>query len=843
MDEINNNKKISEEEGKNQGLSLKDMWSMCVSRWPWFLISLVVCMTVAIFYILRTPPVYTRTSSVLIKEDRKGRSIAGDIQSSFADLGFAQSNVNVNNEIINFKSPDLMVDVVKRLDLNIDYMLEHRFYDRTLYGSTLPLKVEFLDLGNSESASLDIEPKTDNVYTISNITHNGEKVGKAADMSMGDTLKTAIGRIVLVPSHYHGVAPLDATLHVYRSSYSSAARRYSGSLGVALADKMATVIDLTLNDVNIQRAEDVLNMLVNVYNEKWIKDKNQIVASTNDFIADRLKVIESELGSVDKTISSFKSINLMPDVGAVASMEMQVSKEATRQIMDLNNQLSIARYLQSDIKESRGRLLPADVGLRESSIQGLINQFNTALLQRNRLVETSSEENYLVRDLDRQLEGYREAIMSSIDNYIVGVEMQLSAFRATQATADARISSNPQQAGQLLSDERQQKVKEALYLYLLQKREENELSQAFTAYNTRVVMAPGGGSAPIAPRRAMIYLIAFVLGLAAPFGLIYLLEVSNTTVRGREDLKNMSTPFVGELPSVIPNKDLSLRRIPVKLLSFKDTARKKAEEDAANRKILVKRHSRNMINEAFRVVRTNLEFMCGKGEGGYVIMVTSMNPGSGKTFISSNLSTAFAIKGKKVIAVDLDLRKRSLSGMVEKTKVGLSDYLNGKADDYEQFIIKNVGDNGLDVLPVGTLPPNPAELLAGERLEQLLASLRGKYDYIFLDCPPVEIVTDADIINRLADLTLFVVRAGVLERSLLADIDRFYNTKKYNNLAVILNATDGGGHYGYKYGYRYGYRYGYHYGYGHYGYGSYGYGSDSDKDESGDETKNETKEA
>ncbi len=810
MDENNLNGTSVQEQA---GLTLKDMIAMCLHRWPWFVLSVVICSAIALFYILRTPPVYTRSASVLIKEDRKGRSISADVQSSFSDLGLVQSNVNVNNEIINFSSPDMMMEVVKRLNLEVEYKQDHRLYDRTLYGSSLPLKVEFLDLGNSDSAYMDVLPVEDSLFILTSFKRNKLPVEGAEQVSaaMGDTLSTPLGRILISPSTYQDVPSLTAPLHVFRSSLHSSATRFTKALTVALANKQATVINLSLDDVNIQRAEEVLNMLINVYNEKWIKDKNQITTSTNEFIADRLEVIESELGNVDSNISTFKSVNRLPDIGASASMDMQMSREANRQIMDLNNQLSIARYLLSYIRDSRGRLLPADAGLKESSIQSLINEFNSTLLQRNRLVESSSEENYLVRELDRQLEGYRGAIITSIDNYIVGVNMQLSASRSAQAYADARISNNPQQAGRLLSDERQQKVKESLYLFLLQKREENELSQAFTAYNTRVITAPNGSNSPIAPRRSMIMLVALMLGLAIPFGIIYLMEVSNTKVRGRDDLKNMAAPFLGELPSVEQKKSLIKR---------------KAKGDAEERRILVKSHKRDVVNEAFRVVRTNLEFMRGKGEGGYVVMVTSMNPGSGKTFISSNLSTAFAIKGKKTIVVDLDLRKKSLSEMFDSPKKGVADYLNEREEDFRSLIIRNVNDSGLDVLPVGTLPPNPAELLAEERLDALVDTLRGEYDYVFLDCPPVEIVTDADIINRLADLTIFVTRAGLLERSMLAVIDRYYNTKKYVNLAVLLNGTEGSGQYGYRYSY----------GYGHYGYG-YGYGYGNDEEGKNDKKK------
>ena len=508
---------------------------------------------------------------------------------------------------------------------------------------------------------------------------------------------------------------------------------------------------------------------------------------------------------MDKTITSYQSEHRIPDYKAAASMDMQLSAEAGKHLMELNNQLSIARFLQSDISGAApGTLLPANVGIDDPSTQGQINQYNTTMLQRNRLVESSSEENLLVKDLDQQLGSLRSSILTSLDNYIKSIGIQIRSSQQAQRSSQARVSDIPLQAGRLLSDERQQKVKEALYLYLLQKREENELSQAFTAYNTRVVTSPAGPSAPIAPNKKMIYLVALLLGLAIPFAWFYLKEVLNTTVRGRKDLENMSAPFLGELPSTYQKKNI-FDRI-------------KITDNPEDRKIVVMPHSRNVINEAFRVVRTNLEFMRGKDAGSKVLMVTSFNVGSGKTFVSSNLATTLAIKGKKVAILDLDLRKRSLSALAGQPKRGISDYLNGHTDDWASLVVHQVGGNALDVLPVGTMPPNPAELLAEPRLAALLNELRESYDYIFLDCPPIEIVTDADLIAPLADITVFVVRAGLLERSMLGQVEKYYSSKKYNNMAILLNGTESAGRYGYKYGYKYGYAY------GKYGssYGSYG---------------------
>ncbi|MBQ3722356.1 MAG: polysaccharide biosynthesis tyrosine autokinase [Bacteroidales bacterium] len=806
MDNNNTYNRPDTSSQEDNNLSLKDIWALCVNHWKWFAISLAVCLLAATYYVLTTVPVYTRSASVLIKEDRRSGSVSSDISGAFADLGFGQTRVNVNNEIINFLSPDLMQQVVKNLHLDVDYKVKGRRYKYTIYGSSLPVQVEFLDLGRNESAGLKLNLKDSSTFVLSDFTLRGDKVkGKKVTMAFDDTTDTPLGKILVTPTQYADQAKWDKPIFVNRSGFQATSRRYRSRLSATLSDKNTTVINLGFKDVNTQRAEDVLRMVINVYNENWIKDKNQITTSTNEFIADRLRVIEQELGSVDKTITSYRSEHRIPDYSAAARMDMELSAEAGKHLMELNNQLSIARFLQSDISSAApGTLLPANVGINDASTQGQINQYNTTMLQRNRLVESSSEENLLVKDLDQQLASLRSSILTSLDNYIKSIGIQIRSSQQAQRSSQARVSDIPLQAGRLLSDERQQKVKEALYLYLLQKREENELSQAFTAYNTRVIASPSGSNAPIAPNKKMIYLVALLLGLAIPFAWFYLKEVLNTSVRGRKDLENMSAPFLGELPSIYEKKNIF------------DHIR--ITDNPEDRKIVVKPHSRNVINEAFRVVRTNLEFMRGKDPGSKVLMVTSFNVGSGKTFVSANLATALAIKGKKTVILDLDLRKRSLSELAGQPKKGLSDWLGGQADDWQSLVVHQVGGNNLDVLPVGTMPPNPAELLAEPRLATLLTELRDSYDYIFLDCPPIEIVTDADLIAPLADITLFVVRAGLLERSMLGQVEKYYTSKKYNNMALLLNGTESAGRYGYKYGYKYGYAY------GKYGssYGSYG---------------------
>ena len=809
--ESNTNKSSWKQTDKT--LSVRDVFALCLGNWKWMLVSLAVCMLAATYYCIKTVPVYSRSASVLIKEDRKSSSLQGDVTQAFSNMGVGMAKVNVFNEIVNFKSPDLMLQVAKNLNLDVDYKLKGLRYYHTIYGTGLPVKVSFLDFEKSRYSAMQLDVNEDSTTVLlHDFVRGGNALSdEAMTVSYGDTVTTPLGRLVVERSPYATEAIVDRPIHVSRSTPQAAANGCRGRLNVDLSDKNTTIIRLDYRDVNIQRAEDVLNMIINCYNENWIKDKNQITISTNEFIADRLKVIEQELGSVDKTITSYRSEHRLPDAGAVAQMDMQISAEATKHLMELNNQLSIARFLQNDIRSAApGSLLPANVGLDDVSSQSEISKYNELMLQRNRLVESSSEENLLVLDLDQQLASLKSSILSSLDNYIRSVNIQIQSSQRARSSSEARVSDVPLQAGQLLSDERQQKVKEALYLFLLQKREENELSQAFTAYNTRVVASPSGSNTPIAPNRSKIYLIALVLSLAIPFLYFFLKETLNTTVRGRKDLENLSAPFLGELPATERRKGLQRLR------------RRKISDKKEDRKILVKAHSRNMVNEAFRVIRTNLEFLRGQDHDKKVFMVTSFNVGAGKTFVSSNLASSIAIRGRKTVIVDLDLRKRSLSALAEQPKHGVVDYISGATDNWEDLVVHDFGGNPLDLIPVGKMPPNPAELLGEDRLAHLLEILRQEYDYIFLDCPPIEIVTDSDIIAPLADITLFVVRVGLFDRAMLPQVERYYQEKKYNNMAILINGTETTGRYGYKYGYKYGYRYG-GYGYGKYGsdYGVY----------------------
>lgn len=778
----------------NESLSISEIFFITLHSWPWILFSVILCVSAAYIYLLRTPSVYTRSAELLIKENNKGRTAGAD---EFARLGIIPNNTNIQNEITNLQAKDLMEEVVKRLGLDINYYFKGRFYDIVAYGYDLPVKATLKDFPDESSLTFDLTVNNKGKVTIKNLTEaNKPAVEKMFTGNLNDSIQTPVGKIVVTATSVYAKGET-INLMVKKRPLTVARDSYNSRLSVSMSNEKSTVLELAISDQSIQRADEILNTLINVYNENWIRDRNQIAVSTSNFINDRLGVIEGELGNVDSDISSYKSATLTPDVTAAASMYMGQNQQTQAQILDVNNQLSMARYIRSYLASSdnKDQLLPANSGLNSSSVMTLIGEYNEKILQRNSLVAKSSEENPIVRQLDEQLNRQRQAIVRTIDNEIIALNTQLKSLRGSEAATVSKLASNPNVAKNLLSVERQQKVKESLYLFLLQKREENELSQAFTAYNTRIVNKPGAAGVPPTPNHRKILAIAFLIGLAIPFGCTFARETLNTKVRGRKDVENLSIPFLGEIPLYGSNR---------KKIKF---GREK-EVHA----IVVEAGKRDVINEAFRVLRTNFEFMRGhKGEAD-VVAITSFNPGSGKSFTTMNLAVALALKKQRVLVIDGDMRHGSTSAYVGSPEKGISDVLIGNTLNVCETIVADNDIPNFHILPVGTIPPNPTELLETNYFPDLISGLRKQYDYILIDCPPIEVVADAQIIDKQVDRTVFVLRAGLFERSMLSQLDKLYDEKKFKNMAIILNGTkSNNGRYG-SYYYGYGYGYGYNYG-------------------------------
>ena len=796
-------------------IRLQDLLYLCLAQWRWFILSLVVTCGIATFYNLTTPNVYQRTASLMIKDESKAQGIGSDVASMFSDMGMGNMKSNVNNELIAIQSPAVLLETGKRLKLDVDYAIDGRFHKEALYGADLPVTVDFVGFTDEQSGSFKLQLKGDGSYVISKlkgVTRDNLPVDDSDEITgrIGQIIRTPLGKIKVdkAPAFTQFVSGEDEpVLYVSRSNVYAMTDRIKGSLSASLSDVKSTVIDLTYKDVLAKRAEDVINNIIIVYRKNWLEDKNQMTISTSHFITERLGVIERELGDVDKNISAFKSSNLLPDVEAAAQQYMQKSTEVDKQIMDLNSRLAIAQYIRNYLtgKVGKNQLLPSNTGIESPGIEQQITEYNKNQLERNNIVANSSEQNPLVADYDQSLASMRKSIAASLDNFVVTLKTQLGTLQANEAATTSQIASNPNQAKYLQTVGRQQKVKEALYLFLLQKREENELSKAFTAYNTRIITPPTGDNTPVEPVRRKILLIALVLGFLIPVVVIYIREKANTTVRGRKDLKKVTVPFLGEIPFSISRKNRPTLEQRIKFW-------KKPKEV---RMVVVKAGKRDIVNEAFRVLRTNFEFTIGTHPEQNVIVFTSFNPGSGKSHIAANMAMSLAIKKKKVLLIDGDLRHGSTSMLINSPGEGLSDYLNGRIADIHDILYKGE-ENGLvkhfDVIPIGTIPPNPTELLFTPLLEKMIKTMREEYDYVFIDCPPIEVVADTPIYEQFADRTIFVVRAGLMERSMLPEVDALYKARKFKNMTLILNGTKArGGRYGSHYGYGYGYGYGYNY--------------------------------
>lgn len=778
-------------------INIIDLLRIVYDNWYWFALSVFICLIVGFYYVKSTPKIYSCTASVLIKDEGRGAKLPTEA-AAFEEVNMLNSMSSVDNEVLIFKSKRLMIEVARRLKLDISYKQRGKFRDWELYSHS-PVQVSFLEATEQMSLTLSVTPVSEKEVLLSGFPEQPDSVKTVERMTvaLNDTVETPVGKLVVTPSLYYSENYYGIPIKVAKRNLEVVALACNAGLQATLASKMATIINLTLNDVSPQRAEDIINTLIDVYNEDAINDKNQIAINTASFINDRLIIIEKELGGVDTEIADYKRENQLTDITSESRMYLQSTSTYQQEGLGLENQQTLSRYIRDYLTDpsKAADLIPANTGLSDTNIEGQIRDYNELLLKRDKLIGNSSDRNPVVQDMNNSLAAMRQTIIRTVDNLIAGLNMKIKNVRAQEARTSGRIAAVPTQQKYVLSVERQQKIKEALYLYLLNKREENALSKSITESNARVIDPAMGSDIPIAPKTKMILLASLVLGLLIPAGVLWAMTILDTAVRTRKDIEdNLTLPFLGEIPF------------------------KKKEGKEADQTLAVSEKGKDAVSEAFRIVRTNMDFMSAGGEKQQVLMTTSLNPDAGKTFISSNLAVTFAMTGKKVILVDLDIRKGTLSRRMHRKNEGVTNYLSGAVADLQSIIHPSEYHPNLDIIYNGPVPPNPAELLLGKRLDKLVEELKGMYDYVILDNVPSNMVADAAIVNRVADLTIYVIRAGMMDRRQLAEVEKLYTDKKFKNMAVVLNGVkynrSGYGHYGY---------------YGRYSYYGYGYGNDTRK--------------
>ena len=742
----------------NEDLQIVNLWEKYFKYWPWFVLSVMLCCGLAVFYVKSSPKLYKRTAAVLIKDDNEQ-----DITTAFSSRDPYRGKANVNNELEAFKSPQLTQEVVRRLNLNVNYFMQDGLRKVDLYTQS-PINVIFPDSHETESFSFQTELLPDGMVVLSNFSQNDVDIQQNITTRFNVETATPFGNITISPSLYYSRNRSYLPIEVSKKDIRTVTLRYAKALNISLSSKLNTVILLEMEDASIQLAEDFLNTLISLYQENWLAEKNSATITTLSFLDERIAITEQELAEIDGRLAQFKSSNLVTDVRNAGSMQLSQSMEYSGRILEVSNQISIARFIQDYLNDNtkRSEPLPTNItGVNHPALETAIKDYNIMLAERNRLLANSSELNPIIVDRSNALQSSRQTIIQTVDNLIVTLNLQLSGLQSQEARTTRNIASNPGQERQLISIEREQNIKETLYLYLLQQREENEMALIVTATNLQVITPPSGSLDPVKPNKYLILLVALMVGGGVPIGIIWGRDLINITIRDKNDLAVLPVPLLGVIPE--------------------------EKKSAKKGMLMVHYQGTGALNESFRMLRTNLGFACTPGTK--VIQITSMESGSGKTFTTVNLAMSFAIVGKRVIVLDLDMRKGRLSKLIGNPDMGISDLLSKKDQQERFFIEKDYFYSGFDVMPVGPTPPNPSELLMSDELANLIEKLKNSYDYIFIDSTPVNLVVDATIVSQFADLSIFVVRENFTDRRKLSEIKNMYLGGKFKNMRVILNGS------------------------------------------------------
>lgn len=788
-------------EEKEEKTDFKAVLFKYTIHWPWFVACILLCMAGAWLYLRYTPPVYNISASVIIKDNDKN-SKASSGMADLEDLGFYSSINNFDNEVEILQSRTLIKKVVEELDLYISYAAKSSFHDIELYKSS-PVKVwitpeEAQKLPAPAYINLTLQPG--NKLNVK-ITIGEQEYSKQFD-KLPALLTTPSGTFSFTPAD-STIAKSEQKIMATVSSPRSVVGSYRGALSIEPTSKSTTIAQISVKSTHTQRGMDFINKLVEIYNRDANDDKNEVATKTAEFIDERINIINGELGTTEQELETFKRDAGLTDLKSDAQLALSENSEYEKKRAENSTQLRLVQFLASyaNNPDHAYEVLPVNVGLTDTGLTELINRYNEMLLERKRLLRSSQENNPVVVNLDASIRAMRSNVLTTINSVQRGLAITQADLERQAGKYAGRITNAPGQERQLVSISRQQEIKAGLYLMLLQKREENAITLASTANNARIVDEALADAIPVSPKGKMIYLVALILGVALPVAVIYIIELFKYKIEGRADVEKItSLPIVGDVPF--------------------------SENKSSEGAIVVHENQNDLMAETFRNVRTNVLYMMKSNEK--VILVTSTTTGEGKTFIASNLAVSLALLGKKIVIVGLDIRKPGLNKafQLSRKEQGISQFLaNPEHTDLMSLVqVSNINPN-LSILPGGPIPPNPTELVARESLPQAIDILKKHFDYIILDTPPIGMVTDTQLISRVANASIYVCRADYTHKADYTLINELGEQKKLPNLCTIINGLDMKKK---KYGYYYGYgKYGKYYGYGKkYGYG-YGYGAEN----------------
>ncbi len=803
------------QESKEENIDFKELLFKYLIHWPWFVGAVVACLITAWVYLYMSTPVYNISATVLIKDDKKGGSagMLSGLESLGLD-GMVSSSQNIDNEIEVLRSKTIVKEVVEDLGLYISYTDEDEFPSRNMY-KTSPVQVSLtpqeadlleepmiVEMALQPQGSMDV-----------NVKIAGNKYQKHFEKlpAVFPTDKGTLAFFLTPDSVLSSKRTLEETTDSEKTTRNitatinkplAVAKWCCKNMTIEPTSKTTSVAVISLKNSNVERGKDFINKLLEMYNINTNNDKNEVAQKTAEFINERISIISKELGSTEKDLESFKRGAGITDLTSDAQIALTGSAEYEKKRVENQTQINLLQDLQKYMQNEAYEVLPSNIGLQDVNLAAAINRYNEVLVERKRLLRTSTENNPTIINLDTSISAMKENVQVSLDRVLRGLFITKADLDREASRYSRRISEAPGQEREFVSIARQQEIKAGLYLMLLQKREENAITLAATANNAKIIDDAIADDAPVSPRGRITYLIALILGVGIPVGVIYLLELTKFKIEGRADVEKLtSAPIVGDIPLT----------------------------DEKQGAIAVFENQNNLMSETFRNVRTNLQFMLGNDKK--VILVTSTVSGEGKSFISGNLAISLSLLGKKVVIVGLDIRKPGLNKVfnISKKEQGITQYLANPEKNLMDLVQPSDVSKNLYILPGGTVPPNPTELLARDGLDKAIETLKKNFDYVILDTAPVGMVTDTLLIGRVADLSVYVCRADYTRKNEYTLINELIDGNKLPNLCTVINGLDLKKR---KYGYYYGYgKYGKYYGYGkRYGYG-YGYGETSNNKE------------
>ena len=795
-------------ESKEENIDVKELLFKYLIHWPWFVGAVIACLIAAWVYLYMSTPVYNISATVLIKDDKKGGSagMLSGLESLGLD-GMISSSQNIDNEIEVLRSKTIVKEVVEDLGLYISYTDKDEFPSKNMY-KTSPVQVSLtpqeadlleepmmVEMALQPQGSMDVTVKIDD----DEYQKHFEKLpavfptdkGTLAFFLTPDSISSSKRTLEETTASEKTTRNITATIN----KPLAVAKAYCKNMTIEPTSKTTSVAVISLKNSNVQRGKDFINKLLEMYNINTNNDKNEVAQKTAEFINERISIISKELGSTEKDLESFKRGAGITDLTSDAQIALTGSAEYEKKRVENQTQINLLQDLQKYMQNEGYEVLPSNIGLQDLNLAAAINRYNDVLVERKRLLRTSTENNPTIINLDTSIGAMKENVQVSLDRVLRGLFITKADLDREASRYSRRISEAPGQEREFVSIARQQEIKAGLYLMLLQKREENAITLAATANNAKIIDDAIADDAPVSPKGKMIYLVALVLGVGIPVGVIYLLELTKFKIEGRSDVEKLTNvPIVGDIPLT----------------------------DEKQGAIAVFENQNNLMSETFRNIRTNLQFMLENDKK--VILVTSTVSGEGKSFISANLAISLSLLGKKVIIVGLDIRKPGLNKVfnIPRKEVGITQYLANPEKNLMDLVQPSDVSKNLYILPGGTVPPNPTELLARDGLDKAIETLKKNFDYVILDTAPVGMVTDTLLIGRVADLSVYVCRADYTHKNEYTLINELAENNKLPKLCTVINGLDLKRR---KYGYYYGYgKYGKYYGYGkRYGYG-YGYG-------------------